>query len=274
MKPCGGFITAEKLSMPMPPRFETMNVPPWNSSGFIRLLRARCAKSLASSLISRSDLFCAARMTGVNSPSSIATAIPRSTSAYWTMASPSNEAFTRGTLTAACTAAFRTKSFTVIFEASALSPADFSAWRSLFSFRFFLFRLRWRGLFLFFLFRFRRLRLFFLFLRFLFFRLLFFRFELFLLFFLFFRLRRFFALTTDERDLVADVYLATFFDVNFGERPILRRFPFHRRLVGLDFGEHLASRNLIALLFLPRDESALGHRVAQLGHLDFGHGIR
>src|SRR6266542_4434857 len=93
-------------------------------------------------------------------------------------------------------------------------------------------------------------------------------------FFLLFRLRRFLALTTDECDLVADVYLATFLDVNFGKRPILRRFPFHRRLVCLDFGEHFASRNLIALLFLPRDESALGHRVAQLGHLDFRHGIR
>src|SRR6266496_2038670 len=141
---------------------------------------------------------------------------------------------------------------------------------------FFLFRLRWRGLFLLFLFRLRRLRLFFLFcfvfLRLLFFR--FFRFGLFLFFFLLFRLRRFLALTTDECDLVADVYLATFLDVNFGKRPILRRFPFHRRLVCLDFGEHFASRNLIALLFLPRDESALGHRVAQLGHLDFRHGIR
>ena len=50
---------------------------------------------------SRSDLFCAARMTGVSSPSSIATAMPRSISAYCTIASPSKEAFTRGTLTAA-----------------------------------------------------------------------------------------------------------------------------------------------------------------------------
>src|SRR5207302_1030463 len=50
MKPCGGLMTAEKLSIPVPPRFETVNVPPWNSSGFIRLLRARCAKSFASGL--------------------------------------------------------------------------------------------------------------------------------------------------------------------------------------------------------------------------------
>jgi hypothetical protein len=28
MKPWGGLITAEKLSTPMPPRFETVNVPP------------------------------------------------------------------------------------------------------------------------------------------------------------------------------------------------------------------------------------------------------
>src|SRR6266542_456762 len=32
--------------------------------------------------------------------------------------------------------------------------------------------------------------------------------------------RRFFTFTTDERDLVADIYLAAFFDINFGERPI------------------------------------------------------
>ena len=74
MKPCGGLMMAEKLSIPMPPRFETVNVPPWNSSGFIRLLRARWARSLTASLISRSDLFCAARTTGVINPSSIATA--------------------------------------------------------------------------------------------------------------------------------------------------------------------------------------------------------
>jgi hypothetical protein len=60
------------------------------------------------------------------------------------------------------------------------------------------------------------------------------------LLFVFF-LRRFFPFATDERNLVADVYLAAFFDVDFSERSIFRRFPFHRRLVGLDLGEHFAS---------------------------------
>src|SRR6266480_2307343 len=82
---------------------------------------------------------------------------------------------------------------------------------------------------------------------------------------------RFLAFATNERNLVADVYFATFFDVNFRERPILRRFPFHGRLVGLDFGEHFTGRYFIALLFLPRDKSTLGHRVAQLRHLNFRH---
>src|SRR4029077_4781319 len=135
-------------------------------------------------------------------------------------------------------------------------------------------RLRWRGLFLFFLCRFRRLRLLFFFC-FLFFRLLFFwffRFGLFFFFFFLFPLRRFLAFAANERDPVTDIYLAAFFHVNLGKRSILGRFPFHRCLVGLDFGEHLASRNPVALLFLPRDESALRHRVAQFGHLDFRHG--
>jgi len=50
-----------------------------------------------------------------SSPSSIATATRDPRPRTCTMASSSNEAFTRGTLTAAMTAAFKTKSFTVIF---------------------------------------------------------------------------------------------------------------------------------------------------------------
>src|SRR6266704_2281896 len=111
----------------------------------------------------------------------------------------------------------------------------------------------------------------FLFLRLLFFLFLFFGFRLFLFFFLLLLSWRFLAFTADERDFVANVYLAAFFHINFGERAVLGRFPFHGRLVSLDFGEHFAGGNLIALLFLPRDERALGHRVTQLGHLDFRH---
>ena len=82
------------------------------------------------------------------------------------------------------------------------------------------------------------------------------------------------VLAANERDPVTDIYFAAFFHVNLAKRSILRRFPFHRCLVGLDFGEHFASRNPVALLFLPRDQSALGHCVTELGHLDFRHGIR
>ena len=63
---------------------------------------------------------------------------------------------------------------------------------------------------------------------------------------------RFLAFGADERDLVADVNLAAFLDENFRERPVLRRLPFHGRLVGLDLRQHFACRNLVALLFLPR----------------------
>src|SRR5437899_1924868 len=69
---------------------------------------------------------------------------------------------------------------------------------------------------------------------------LFFAFGLFLFFVLLFFLWRFLAFTIDERDSVADVHLAAFFDVNFCERPVLRRFPFHCRLIRLDLGEHFA----------------------------------
>ena len=97
-------------------------------------------------------------------------------------------------------------------------------------------------------------------------------FRLFLfLFWPFLLLWRFLAFSTDEGDLVADVYLAAFLDVNFRERPVFRRFPFHRRLVGFDLGKHFAGGNLVSLLFLPRDQSALGHRVTELRHLDFRH---
>jgi len=52
--------------------------------------------------------FCAARITGVSNPSSIATAIPRSTSAYG-QPRRVDEAFARETLTAACNRRFQNK---------------------------------------------------------------------------------------------------------------------------------------------------------------------
>src|SRR5207253_9040589 len=98
------------------------------------------------------------------------------------------------------------------------------------------------------------------------------------LFFFFFFLRRLllflgrgFAFLADEGNPLADVNLTALFHVTFGERSILGRFPFHRRLVGFDFSNDVAGRDFIALLLFPRDERPLRHRVAQFGHLDFRH---
>src|SRR5205807_4664742 len=96
--------------------------------------------------------------------------------------------------------------------------------------------LRWSGFLFFFLsrrwlLRFR-LRLLFLFLfGFLFFLCRF-------LFFFFFR--SFLTFSTNERDLIADVHFSALFNVNFGERSVLGRFPFHCRLVGFDFSDYIA----------------------------------
>ena len=94
---------------------------------------------------------------------------------------------------------------------------------------------------------------------------------------LFLLLRRFllflgrgFAFLADEGNPLADVNLAALFHVNFGERSILGRFPFHRRLVGFDFSNDVAGRDFIALLLFPRDERPFRHRVAQFGHLISG----
>ena len=57
------------------PRFDTEKVPPVYSSGVSRRSRARAARSCDSAAISRSDLRSALRMTGVMSPSSMATAM-------------------------------------------------------------------------------------------------------------------------------------------------------------------------------------------------------
>src|SRR5205807_9078448 len=77
-----------------------------------------------------------------------------------------------------------------------------------------------------------------------------------------------FTLLADEGDPLADFNFAAFFHVNFGERPVLGRFPFHRRLVGFDFGDDVAGGNLVALLLFPRHERSLGHRVVHFGPLD------
>ena len=68
-------MTAVNSSMSSMPRLETEKVPPVYSSGLSFRSRARPARSRASAAISRSDLRSAWRITGVISPSSIATAM-------------------------------------------------------------------------------------------------------------------------------------------------------------------------------------------------------
>ena len=69
-------MIAVKCSMSNIPRLEMLKVEPVNSSGLSFRSRARPASSRDSALISRRLFWSAFRITGVMSPSSIATAIP------------------------------------------------------------------------------------------------------------------------------------------------------------------------------------------------------
>src|ERR1700720_2873213 len=97
----------------------------------------------------------------------------------------------------------------------------FLFWRRRFLFLFFgrrrllRFRLRLLLLFSFSLLFFSRLRLLF-----------------FLFFMFFFFLGSFLTLAANEGNFVADVYLSPFFDINFCERSLFGRLPFHGRLIG------------------------------------------
>ena len=51
----------------------------------------------------------------------------------------------------------------------------------------------------------------------------------------------------------------------------VRRFEIHRRLVGLDFANHLPDGDLVAFLDAPRNDRAFFHRVAGLRHQDRHH---
>ena len=65
---------ASNDSIPQAPRFETVIVPPSNSSGLSFLALALTAKSLTAREIANKDLDSACLMTGVTSPSSTAMA--------------------------------------------------------------------------------------------------------------------------------------------------------------------------------------------------------
>ena len=83
-----------------------------------------------------------------------------------------------------------------------------------------------------------------------------------------------FAIGEDEGDFVADFDDAAFFDVEFGQFAFVERLHFHRRLVGLDFGQDVADFDVVTGFFAPFDEGALEHGVAQFGHGDDRHGTK
>ena len=60
--------------------------------------------------------------------------------------------------------------------------------------------------------------------------------------------------------------------VDFLQDAVVGRFPFHRRLVGLDLGQHFAGSHLIADFLLPAHQCPFGHGIAQFRHLNFRHG--
>ena len=82
-----------------------------------------------------------------------------------------------------------------------------------------------------------------------------------------------FARLADGTEGGADGDLRTGRRENLQKRAGEERFEFHRGLVGLDLGEHVAGFDGVAFLFQPFDQRAHRHGVAEFGHIDdLGHG--
>ena len=64
--------------------------------------------------------------------------------------------------------------------------------------------------------------------------------------------------------------LGAFRNDDLGERALVDRLDFHRRLVGLDLGDHVAGLDLVALFLEPLGKIALLHRGRQRRHEDVG----
>src|SRR5665213_1319082 len=80
-----------------------------------------------------------------------------------------------------------------------------------------------------------------------------------------------FALTREHRDHGIDRHVLRAFRYHdLGERALVDRLVFHRRLVGLDLGDDIARLDLVALLLEPTRQVALFHRGRQRGHEDVG----
>jgi hypothetical protein len=83
------------------------------------------------------------------------------------------------------------------------------------------------------------------------------------------RHRRFFAFAGENRDRRPTFTPSVpFGDQDLGDRAFVDRLEFHRRLVGLDLGEDVAARHLVALLDQPFGKRALLHRRREGGHLE------
>jgi hypothetical protein len=85
---------------------------------------------------------------------------------------------------------------------------------------------------------------------------------------------RLFSFRGDERDFVANVYLAAFFDVNLGKLAVVSGFPFHGGFVRLDLSQDFARGNIFSFLLFPAHQRPFGHGVAEFRHFDFWHDLR
>ena len=75
------------------------------------------------------------------------------------------------------------------------------------------------------------------------------------------------VLAEDEGDGRVDLHaLRALGHEDAAERALVHRLHLHRRLVGLDLGEHVAGLDLVAFLLVPLGEIALGHGRRQRRH--------
>eukprot|EP00037_Helgoeca_nana_P027630 m.317645 g.317645 ORF g.317645 m.317645 type:complete len:507 (-) comp27559_c0_seq1:811-2331(-) len=112
MHACGGLMTALKDLIPIIPKFEIVNDPPWYSCGISVPFRARPASSLMVLEMLKTDLPSASGIIGVMRPDSVATAIEMSTDVNGTISSLRKCELTIGTVRRASAEALTITSFT------------------------------------------------------------------------------------------------------------------------------------------------------------------
>ena len=83
------------------------------------------------------------------------------------------------------------------------------------------------------------------------------------------------AFRRQHRDELVDRHVGgAFRHHDLGQHAVVDGLVFHRRLVGLDLGDHVAGLDLVAFLLEPARKVALLHRGRQRGHEDVdGHGM-